>query len=37
MTTRLIQNRPYEVKARVPKVLRFFHSITPAITWASPP
>jgi hypothetical protein len=32
MIARLIQKRPYDVKARVPKVLRFFHSITPAMT-----
>ena len=35
--TRDHQNKPYELNARVPKVLPFLNSITPAITCANPP
>ena len=32
MNTSVIQKAPYEVKAKVPKVLFFFHSMMPAIS-----
>lgn len=35
--TSVSQKRPYDVKAVVPKVLFFFHSIKPANIWAIPP
>ncbi len=37
MPPRVSQKKPYDVKANVPKVLFFLHSMTPAIIWATPP
>jgi len=37
MATSDSQNKPYEVKAVVPKVLPFLYSMMPAMIWAMPP
>ena len=36
MPASVSQKKPYDVKASVPKVLFFLHSMTPAMIWATP-
>ena len=35
--TSVSQKKPYDRNAVMPKVLFFFHSMMPAMTWAMPP